>query len=69
MLFSQAGDHFVGELITTKVGIMVQGSSLAEGEGKFLITSVLDQYQSWGILTKTITRKIHKVERSVSVYS
>ena len=43
MLFSQAGDHFVGELITTKVGIMVHGSSLAEGEGKFLITSVLDQ--------------------------
>ena len=52
MLFSQAGDHFVGELITTKVGIMVQGSSLAEGEGKFLITSVLDQYQSWEYFDK-----------------
>ena len=57
MLFSQTGDHFVGELITTKVGIMVQGTSLAEGEGKFLITSVLDQYQSWEYFDKDYHQK------------
>ena len=48
MLFGQTRDHFVGKLIITiitKIGTMVHGSSLAEGEEKFLITSILDQ--SW----------------------
>ena len=50
MLFGQTRDHFVGKLIITKIGTMVHGSSLAEGEGKFLITSVLDQ--SWEYFDK-----------------
>ena len=44
-LFSEAGDHFQAELLSTNVGTLVHGSPLIAGEGKFLITCVLDQ--SW----------------------
>ena len=46
VLFTDEGDHFEARLVTTELGTPVHHVPLAEGEGKFLITSILDG-NSW----------------------
>ena len=44
VLFSELGDHLKARLITTEIGSPVHNIPLAEGEGKFLITAVIEEW-------------------------